>query len=123
MDDLKIKNNDHRMEKKVFQVKSHKEEQKISLFSTGPDQYFFELSESNKRVKVSSQFAEKVNGGFIQKFIELKYGTMPYTKTCKHAYTLLMSGEEQRVCEQEPAKVKEVAKIIKSLRRQLKKLK
>ncbi len=123
VDELKVKNNDHRIEKTVFEVFSHEKNRKIALFSTGADQYFFEIEEPNKRVKVSSQFAEKANVNFIQKFIDMKYGMKAYTKKCNRAFTLLMSGEKQLICSQEASKVEEVAKIIKNLKRDLKKLK
>ena len=115
VDELKVKT--------VFEVFSHEKNRKIALFSTGADQYFFEIEEPNKRVKVSSQFAEKANVNFIQKFIDMKYGMKAYTKKCNRAFTLLMSGEKQLICSQEASKVEEVAKIIKNLKRDLKKLK
>lgn len=123
VDELKVKTNDNRIEKTIFEVFSHENNQKIALFSTGSDQYFFEIEEPNKRVKVSSQFAEKVNIDFIQKFIDMKYGMKAYSKKCNQAFTLLMSGEKQLVCSQEASKVEEVARIIKNLKRDLKKLK
>ena len=35
VDELKVKNNDHRIEKTVFEVFSHEKNRKIALFSTG----------------------------------------------------------------------------------------
>ena len=121
---LKTQNNDLRAEHAVFEVKSHSDEGvSYSLLSSGDNQYFFDYGKQNKRVKVSSQFAEKVDTEFVKNFIELKYGMSPFhQKICKHAFTLIMRGEEHRVCVQEKEKLTTINKMIKGLNLQLKKL-
>ena len=120
---LKTRNNDLRVEHAVFELKSHSDDFQYSLFSSGDNQYFVDYGEKNKRVKVSSQFAEKVDTEFVKNFIEIKYGMNAFQyKVCKEAFTLVMRGEEHRVCDKEKEKLTTINKMVKSLKSQLKKL-
>lgn len=121
-EELRIENNDLRRERPVFEVLSHQQERdSIRLLEVGDDQYLLDVSKGARRLKVSSSLAQKADGHFVKKFIQLKY-EMESNKSgdCQSAYTLSLRGEVENVCSHETAKLDKVSALIQGLKKELK---
>ncbi|MEX1099235.1 MAG: hypothetical protein WEB87_02345 [Bacteriovoracaceae bacterium] len=122
---LRTDNNDLRGEKALFKVESHrKSNESLTLLMTGDDQYMVDFPEEkaskSSRVKVSNEVAKKVDGEFVKKFIHFKYVLKrKKSKNCRSVFTLFMRGEEQKVCDDEEAKISQLVGIVESLKNKL----
>ena len=120
---LRTANHDLRGEKALFKVVSHEEDQSesVALIETGENQYMLDLSEGERRVKVSSDDAKKVDGRFVKEFIHLKYA-MKKTQEgeCRNLFTLTMRGETEKVCRGERKRAAKAEMLINGLKREFK---
>ena len=119
---LRTGNHDLRGEKAIFMVQSHqKKHDSLALFEMGNNQYMFDISST--RLKVSSDFAQKMDGEFVKNFIQLKYEmkSRPGELSCQSVFTLVLRGEKETICRGEQEKLGKVLALIDDMKKELNK--